>query len=101
MAYARNLSYKQFRDEAPTSLMGWNEAGNPALRANVAFKGKWDWSAHSDTPPVAGLALEAWVTVGELADPYIPDGSLLIAKIDGASVVDANPDTSEFWIQSA
>jgi hypothetical protein len=101
MGYARDLSYKQFRQETPTALMGWDEFGQPGLRANVAFKGKWDWAANGDIPPVAGLALEAWVTVGELADPYVPDGSLLIAKINGASVIDANPLVSEFWIQQA
>jgi hypothetical protein len=62
------------------------------------IKQSWKWTDHGNAAPVAGLKLETYITEGDLAVPFIADGSLLVAKINGASVVNANPLISEYWI---
>jgi hypothetical protein len=62
------------------------------------IKQEWDWVANGNVAPVAALKLEQYITKGNLNAPFIADGSLLIAKVNGASVVDENPTISQYWI---
>lgn len=62
----------------------------------------WEWSAHSNIAPVATAEGQSWITKGEYVngETTIPDGAMITAKVAGASVVDADPAVSQYWINS-
>lgn len=83
-----------------------NIASEDRALANVAFvkaydhwKGSWNWATNLNVAPVAERAGDTYWTEDELDSPYIPANSFLYAKIDGASVVSDNPNTSEYLIK--
>lgn len=55
-----------------------------ALADSMPWKGVWNWSANANAWPVSVKAGDIRVTTDELADPFLPAGTLLIAAIDGA-----------------
>lgn len=62
----------------------------------------WEWAVQSNAAPVATGAGQSWITKGDYAsgETVIPDGSIITAKVAGASVINADPSVSQYWINS-